>query len=202
MKARFVCVIGALLFACVISPAMAEQPTTKPADLPSDSIYQLDLGLEDQDARASKLADLRGGPVLIAMFYSSCQYACPLIIESLKRTEKALSDDQRTRLRIVLVSFDPKRDTPHVLRAVSAERHIDLSRWTLLRTNPTNAAGVRELAALLDVSYRALPSGDFNHSSVVTLLDEQGRIAARSDRIGEPDPDLIAAIRRVVSAVH
>ncbi|MEP6939930.1 MAG: SCO family protein [Rudaea sp.] len=173
------------------------QAAETPTDLPGDSIYLLDLGLVDQDSRASKLSDLRGRPVLIAMFYTSCKYACPLVIDTLKSTAKALPDDARARLRIVLVSFDPQRDTPAVLKAVSAERHIDLAHWTLARTDE---AGVRELAAVLDVHYRAVMNGDFNHSSTITLLDEQGRIAAHSDRLGEPDPDLVASVRRIIAA--
>jgi protein SCO1/2 len=167
------------------------------AELPSDSIYRLDLPLVDQDARGSKLSDRRGRPVLIAMFYSSCKYVCPLIIDALQRTERAVGDADNARLRVLLVSFDPKRDTPAALSTVARERHVDLARWTLARTD---AIGVRKLAAVLDVQYRALPNGDFNHSSVITLLDEEGRIVTRSDRMGELDPALVAAIQHALAA--
>ena len=134
---------------------------------------------------------------MIAMFYSSCKYVCPLIIDTLQRTERALSDGERGRLRVVLVSFDPKRDTPLALKNLAEERHLDLKRWTLTRTD---AVGVRKLAAVLDVQYRALANGDFNHSSVITLLDSDGHIVARTDRMGTLDPDWQSAVMHALAA--
>jgi protein SCO1/2 len=41
--------------------------------LASGSLYQSDVTLTDQNGRTFHLADLRGQPVQISMFYSSCQ---------------------------------------------------------------------------------------------------------------------------------
>jgi protein SCO1/2 len=161
--------------------------------LPGDSVYQLDIALTNQDARTSKLAELRGAPVLIAMFYTSCKYVCPLIVDSMRSVDKSLTDDERARLRVVLVSFDPEHDTPQALKAVADERHLDLPRWSLDRTD---ADSVRKLAAALGVQYRAIEKGDFNHSTVISLLDRNGRIVAHSSRTGELDADLLAATKR------
>ena len=187
------------IVAFVMAASTVGNRSTAAEELPSDSVYRLDLSLVDQDARASKLSDRRGGPVLIAMFYTSCQYVCPLIIDTLQRTEHALGDDERARLRVLLVSFDSKRDTPQVLKKVAEERHLDLVRWTLTRTD---AAGVRKLAAVLGVQYRAIANGDFNHSSLITLLNGGGHIVARSDRIGELDPELLAAVQHALAGAH
>ena len=164
-----------------------------PAALPGDSLYQLDLALTDQDARTTPLAALRGEPVLIAMFYTSCKFVCPLIIESLRRVDNALTAQRRSHLHVVLVSFDPEHDTPQALNATAVERHVDTSRWTLARTA---AAGVRKLAAVLGVQYRAIENGDFNHSTVISLLDRDGRIVARSSRTDGLDSDLVQAAQR------
>jgi protein SCO1/2 len=177
-------------------PAGPSRPSVAPAALgvlPGDSVYQLDIPLTSQDSHASKLADLRGSPVLIAMFYTSCKYVCPLIVDSMLRVDKGLTPDERSHLRVVLVSFDPDHDTPQALKTVAVERHLDLPRWTLDRTD---AESVRKLAAVLGVQYRAIENGDFNHSTVISLLDKDGRIAARSSRTGELDPELLAATRR------
>ena len=167
--------------------------------LPGDSIYRLDLALVDQDGRGLMLRERRGGPVLIAMFYTSCPYMCPLIVESIKRTEHALDANARARLRVVLVTFDSARDTPPVLKSAAEKRRIDLARWTLARAEPAN---VRRLAAVLDVQYRALPDGGFNHSGVVTLLDADGRILARTDKLGELDPEFLAAVQKATATAH
>ncbi len=187
-----------LLFLTMTAAAFGNR-LAEAGELPGDSVYRLDLALVDQNAQASKLADLRGGPVLIAMFYSSCKFVCPLIIDTLQRTERALSDGERTHLRVVMVSFDPKRDTPAILKTVAEQRHVDQSRWKLTRTE---AIGVRKLAAVLDVQYREVGNGDFNHSSVITLLDADGRIVARSDRMGELDSALVTAVQHAIAGTH
>ena len=191
MKQFAICILllSAFAFGTTAIGASADTPKA----LPGDSVYQLDIPLTNQDGRASKLADLRGTPVLIAMFYTSCKYVCPLIIDSMLRVDKALSPEQRSGLRVVLVSFDPSNDTPQALKAASELRHLDLARWTLARTD---VESVRKLAAVLGVQYREISPGEFNHSAVISVLDKEGRNLAHSSRIGELDPDLLAATQR------
>lgn len=156
-------------------------------DMPQ-SIYQLEAHLTDQAGRARGLDLYRGSPVLITMFYGSCQATCPLIIDTLRSTERALTPAQREKLRVVLISFDPERDTPAALAEIARTRHIDTTRWTLATTDDDT---VRDVAALLDLQYRKLPSGEFNHSTVIALLSPGGEIEARSMKLGRADPDLL-----------
>jgi protein SCO1/2 len=135
----------------------------------------------------------RGHPVLITMFYSSCPATCPLLIDTLRATERELTPAQRDRLRVLLISIDPQRDTPEALRTLAEARHIDITRWTLARAD---AATVRTIAALLNVQYRQLPNGDFNHSTIITLLSPGGEIQASSATLGHPDAALLERLRR------
>ena len=159
---------------------------------PLESIYQLDAHLVDQAGHARELDLYRGSPVLITMFYGSCQATCPLIIDTLRATERAVPVEQRARLRVVMISFDPQRDTPAALRAIAAERHIDGARWTLAHAD---AATVRTIAALLNIQYRQLPGGEFNHSTVISLLSPRGEIQATTNSLGHAYPALIAQLR-------
>jgi protein SCO1/2 len=158
---------------------------------PGDSIYQLDAPLVDQDGHTLTLGDRSGNPVVISMFYSTCPYMCPLTIDTIKRLDHALTPGERARLHVVMVSFDSAHDTPAVLKASAAKHHIDLKRWTFAHADP---AGVRGIAAALDIQYRALPDGGFNHSGVLTLLDAQGRIVARTEKLGALDPAFLKAV--------
>lgn len=188
--------VAAFLLVSLSASAFAIPPVMQ-RKLPGNSIYQLDLHLVDQGGRSLELRSLRGKPVLVAMFYTSCKFACPLIIEQVKWTERALSEADRKRIRVLLVSFDPARDTPEALKTAGEEHHVDLSRWTLARTDPT---GVRKLAAILGVQYRAMTNGDFNHSTLVTLIDADGRIVAKSDQTNQLDTELVAAAARALHA--
>ncbi len=68
----------------------------------------------------------------------------------------------------VLVSFDTERDTPTALAAYRNRQSLDPAQWCLLRGRPED---VRELAAVLGISYAQDPRGQFMHSNILTLLD-------------------------------
>ena len=169
---------------------------TAATPLPGDSVLRVPAKFTDQDGKAFTLAQRRGGVQLVTMFYSSCPYACPLIIDTGKGIDHALGAAERAKLRVLLLSLDPARDTPAKLSALATKRKIDRARWTLATTD---AGGVRQTAAALGIRYRQLANGEFNHSSVMILLDADGRILARTETIGpQPDPEFLAAVRKAL----
>ncbi|WP_257385746.1 SCO family protein [Tahibacter caeni] len=166
--------------------------------VPTDSVYQLAAGFTDQDGRDFHLADRAGKPQVVALFYTSCRYVCPLIIDSAKAVEHALTPAQRERVAFLIVSMDPARDDPAMLRSVVDKRGLDTQRWTLARTDK---GAVRQFASLLDVRYRELADGEFNHTSALVLLDAQGRRIARTERLGgAADAEFVEAVKTAVDA--
>ena len=178
-----------LATALLVLTLPASGAPAKVVPLPANSIYQLSVPFTDQQGRTSRLEDWRGKPVMISMFYSSCQFVCPRIVEALKRTEESLA----RKVPILMVSFDPVRDDTAALKAMAEERHIDSRIWTLARTDARN---VRKLAATLGIQYRELPSGEFNHSSVIILLDAEGRIVGKTSTLGEADPAFVKLVKK------
>lgn len=165
----------------------------KPAPLPRDSVYQLPVHLIDQHFKAFDWGSRRGKVQLVSLFYTSCQYICPLIVDSGKAIEKQLTPAEQERLGILLISMDPKRDTPAALMTVAKKRKLDPVRWTLASPRPGD---VREVAGVLGIRYRALADGEFNHTSALVLLDAEGRILARTERVGsKPDPEFVKHVR-------
>jgi protein SCO1/2 len=179
--------VGALAFTRTAPAAAA---------LPARSIYHLDVALADQDGRTFRLADLRGGPVVVGMFYSNCEMVCPMIFETIKQTLRAAGPRVHDAARVLMVSFDPARDTQAVLRETIAAHGLD-ARWTLARGTED---AVRQVAAVLGIQYRRLAGGAFNHSSTIQLLDADGLIAGSTTRLGEVDPVLLAALKSAVRA--
>jgi len=177
--------------------APAAPAATTVAVLPSDSIYHLPVVLTGHDGRSARLDARRGAPLLLAMFYTSCKFVCPMLIETIRDVESKLSADEREHLGVVLVSIDPEHDSVDVLKRTADERRIDGARWTLARTD---AASVRKLAAVLGIQYRALPDGEFNHTTAVILVDGDGRIAARTTRLGNADAAFVKRVRAVALA--
>lgn len=172
-------------------------PAGAGAEPPADSIYHLQARFTDQAGAEFALAEEAGKPVLVAMFYTSCQYVCPLIVDGLKQLEQSLAPDERERLRIVLVSFDSAHDDTQALAKLAAQRKLDPARWRLARTG---AQEVRQLAALLGVRYRPLAGGGFNHTSRVTLLDREGRVIASAEATAAvKDRAFVAKLRETIA---
>ena len=163
--------------------------------LASGSLYQSDVTLTNQNGRTFHLADLRGQPVLISMFYSSCQMVCPMIFETIRATLAKGGKPAQDGVRVVMITVDPERDSVGVLRKTAAD-HSAGDHWQLARAD---SSGTRAVAALLGVQYRRLADGDFNHSSTILLLDTDGRISARTNTLGATDPKLVEAMRKLVA---
>lgn len=179
------------LLAAVLLSAAAVAPAQ---DAPPDSIYRLPMGLTDQSGRAAGLDRYRGQPVLVSMFYGSCPHVCPMLISTVQRMERELPPAQRSRLRVLMVSLDPERDSPEKLAELAARHRADLTRWTFARAAEPD---VRKLAALLNIQYRQLPDGEFNHATVVTLLDAEGRVQAATSSMLRLDPEFTNRLREI-----
>ncbi len=167
------------------------------AELPGDSVYHLDAPLVDHRGKAMKFSDGSGKPRIASMFYASCKFVCPMIVDTLKKTERALPESERDGFDVLLVSIDPDRDTPTALAETARKHRIDDPSWHLAQASK---ADVRRIAAVLGIQYKPLDDGEFSHSSTLILLDAQGRIVARSDKLGEADPEFVAALRRTLAA--
>lgn len=184
--------LAAIAAAMAIHAGTGQLSTQARPSWPGDSIHHIDVGIETSDGRRTSLAATGGRVRLVTMFYARCPMACPLTIDTLRSIDRELPAAQRANLRVLLLTLDPEVDTPAALRALAAERRIDETRWMLGRTS---ASDTRELAAALAIQYRRLENGEFNHASVIVLLSADGRVLARTSRMGKPDPAFVALVR-------
>jgi protein SCO1 len=56
---------------------------------------------------------------------------------------------------------------------------------------------LRKIAAALNIQYRQLPNGEFNHSNIISLLTPSGEIVHQSSVIGRADQNLLTALKGV-----
>lgn len=150
----------------------ADEPAAATAALPAKSLYQVDATWTNDRGEPTTLASLRGRPVVLAMFFASCEYACPVLVSDMQRLRQALPPETRDRAQFVLVSFDPARDTPAALKAYRERSTLDAG-WTLLHGD---ADAVQELAMLLGVKYKQDARGQFSHSNLITVLNADGEV--------------------------
>lgn len=74
------------------------------------------LSLTDQDGEAVAVDQFKGGWTLLFFGYTFCPDICPATLAQLRQLQTQLPEETRARLRVVLVSVDPNRDTPEQLK--------------------------------------------------------------------------------------
>ena len=160
--------------------------------LPPNSVYHLQVSVEDQFGEVTRLDRYKGHPVLVTMFYTSCPHVCPMLISTIRLTESKLSIEERAELRVLTISIDPEHDTPEKMRETMERHSVDASRWSMVRSEPDD---LRTIAGVLGVRYKQLPDGEFNHTTRIILLNRDGTQVASTEQLGRHDAAFLEAIR-------
>ena len=191
--------------AALAPPASARGGTTEtptggvssssPSRFTDNSLYQLDSVWNSADDGKLKLAELKGKPQVITMFFARCELACPVLIHDMKRIEAALPSELRDKVGFVLVSFDSERDTPAVLRGYRERHELNAATWTLLQGKPDD---VLELGALLGIKFKKDLQGQFAHSNVITVLNPAGEIVYQLNGLNLDVMPAISAIKKTL----
>jgi protein SCO1 len=169
-------------------------------ELPRNSVYQLEVAVIDQDGQRTTWRDAASassGPRIVSMFYTRCDYVCPMLFEAIRNIELQLPAAQRQRLQVGLITLDPVRDDVLALKKTADQRGGDAARWRLYRTEPKD---VRKLAGVLGVQFRQLKNGEFSHSTLIILLDAKGVELARTENIAKIDSTFIKAVLKATEA--
>lgn len=115
---------------------------------------------------------------VVEFIYTHCQTVCLSlggIFQQMQATLQAADEDAGARhVRLLSISFDPRRDTPEVLRAYAERMRADPARWRVVRV-PSAAATQRLLSAFQVV---VVPDGrgDYEHNAALLVVDRQGRL--------------------------
>jgi protein SCO1/2 len=89
----------------------------------------------DQNGKARTFAEIRGGHAMALTFmYTKCPMPtyCPMMDRNFAEVQKAIKANPALgdKARLLSVSFDPKNDTPPVLKAHAKEVGADPAIWT------------------------------------------------------------------------
>lgn len=160
--------------------------------LPENSIYQLDNEWHTATEQPFQLKQLQGKRQVVAMIYTHCHHACPVIVHSMKTLEKQLTAEEKQSIGFTLISFTPETDTPEVLQAYA--KQFDLGdNWTLLRGTD---AQVRTFANVIGMKYKIQADGSVDHASTLTLLDKNGVILATLRGVEDEVPTMLQTLRK------
>ncbi len=109
----------ALLFAAHL--AGCSDRGTPPPGTPTGGDFVLRSADGPVDIRA-----LRGKVLLIYFGYTHCPDVCPASLAAGAQALNALSAEERAKVRLIMVSVDPERDTPARLKEYTAYFHPEM----------------------------------------------------------------------------
>lgn len=140
-------------------------------------------------------ADLRGRPHLLFFGFTHCPDVCPTTLSELTQRYEALGKDA-DKLTTLLVTVDPERDTPELLKEYMAA--FDPRFIALRGTNAETEAIASAYKAY--VKKVPLEGGGYtmDHTTIVYMLDRKGRFAGALDRHEDEEVQL-AKLRSLIS---
>lgn len=152
-------------------PIADEAIQSRPEEMSDLSIYQLTMPWKTQEGEEITFRDLKGEVLVVTMIYTSCQSACPRLVDAVKSIESQVSASAPSGARYVFISIDPEFDTPERLKEYSIKKEMEDSRWLFLQGTEES---VLEFANVVAVRYDRISPIEFSHSNIVTVFDQQG----------------------------
>jgi cytochrome oxidase Cu insertion factor (SCO1/SenC/PrrC family) len=142
------------------------------------------FGLTDQNGKTVTDVDLKGKWSLIYFGYTHCPDACPTALNDIAIALDELGA-KREEVRPVFITVDPERDTTEALKAYVTSFDAPI---LALTGTPEQVA---QAAKAYRVYYAKHPEagGDYSmdHSSVIYVMDPQGRFTASFTHESTPE---------------
>jgi protein SCO1/2 len=141
-----------------------------------------DFALLDQSGKTIHLGQYRGRVLLVTFVYTRCPLAdyCPRMSRNFAEIDKALAADPKlyAKTHLLSISFDPKYDTPAVLRSYGGAytgnyTHETFDHWEFAAPNE------RDLAAVLkffDVAATPEQNRTVTHSLSTMVIAPDGKV--------------------------
>ncbi len=119
---------------------------------------------------------------LFAMIYTHCPDICPMTTHNMHLISEKLDEKLKDNVKLVVITFDPERDTPSTLKEYAKVREYDLSKWIFLSGNENDTKEVMLKFGIKAVKTDSTYDKDGNlsyyitHTDRLTLIDEEGFI--------------------------
>jgi len=161
--------------------------------------------LTNQDGKRIHLRDYRGKTLLVTFFYSRCPLNdyCPRVNGNFASLDKTLakSPDLYASTHLLSISFDPKHDTPEVLRSYGSaytERYTkeDFRHWEFA-TAPADE--MKQVADFFGVFYEQ-DGKTITHSLSTAVIGPEGEIKSWYPGNSWKPEELLAAVNDAVTA--
>lgn len=157
----------------------AKPPAAPRMLMPGERAFN--IALINQDGRTIHLSDFAGKALLVTFIYTRCPMPdfCPRLSSQFARIHNELKKNpgDYSKTHLLTISFDPKYDTPAVLRKYGLA-YLDgdasgFSHWDFASTNPTD---LRRLTQAFGLRYEQ-EDNQISHNMSIVLIAPDGKVA-------------------------
>ena len=126
--------------------------------------------------------DFKGKPFLLGFIFTNCPDVCPLTSHNFQLVQEEAKNEGIKEVNFVLISFDPDRDKPWVLKEYASLRNIDESNFKLLTGDKDTIKALMKKMQVVAIpgDTSKTPDGDliyfFIHTDRAFLIDKNNRI--------------------------
>ena len=172
--------VGLGSFALIAIVAVAMLLFAKPASFRGTTYVEPypvapEIELTRSDGGRFRLGELRGDVVLLFFGYTACPDVCPTTLAELKLALSKLKEDDAARVKVLLVTVDPLRDTP-----ARVQEYVDHFNPAFIGLSGPQADLEKVWQAYgifrEDVQEPSAAGDIINHTARVTLIDQQGNM--------------------------
>jgi protein SCO1/2 len=135
----------------------------------------------------------------MVMIYTSCKAACPRLVADMRDIEKKLDLKTKKNVKLILVSIDPKTDTPEKLKSFAIANKMNQNPWIFLRSTEDNT---REFAAVLAVNYKQISPMEFSHSNIISVFNPDGELVFQQEGLGVNNSETIEKINQEAQKIQ
>jgi protein SCO1/2 len=195
-------ILGFMLLTVVLQSCNSNKNVKKETEsktISELSIYNLPSKWTNQNSENIEMKDLKGKVLVMVMIYTSCKSACPRLVADMRNIESRLSENIKKNVKLVLLSIDPKVDTPERLKAFSIENKMDGLQWEFLRSTEENT---REFAAVLAVNYKKVSPLEFSHSNIISVFNANGELVFQQEGLGVNSDETIKKINEEAEKIN
>jgi protein SCO1 len=183
------------------------RPDYKPAvqyHVPTPGDVVPDFKLINQNGRPIHLSQFKGRAVLLTFIYTRCPLPdfCPRMNRNFAEIDKALKADSAmyAKTHLLTLSFDPKDDTPAVLKEYALAYAGQDAKFTHWEFAVPPAGELDAMTQFFDLGVTPGEGGTLNHSLSTVVIGKDGKVAAFYPTNEWTPQEVLAAMKTAAAA--
>lgn len=157
----------------------------------------------NQDGKEIRLRGFKGKAVAITFIYTRCPLPdyCILMSNNFGKLQKLLASESSLngKWHLITISFDPKFDTPKMMKEYGKSYKADFATWDFVTDPDTTGKAIMKLADGLGLTYENDEGGLIAHNLRTVILDTEGKIVKVIQGNEWTAKDVFADIKAIVN---